>query len=351
MEIGMLNCRLRRIVVSTMTSSIAVALLCGAPLGRAAAAATLGSAAGARGRTFGAAVAASHLGEAQYVTTLDTEFTGVTPENEMKWDTTEPSRGAFNFSAADQIVSHAMGRGMRIRGHTLVWHSQLAPWVNNVTSGSDLQAAMVNHINGVMGHFRGKIVYWDVVNEAFNDDGTRRSSVFQQRIGNGYIEAAFRAARAADPGAKLCYNDFNAEGMNAKSNAIFAMVQDFKNRGVPIDCVGFQSHFIVNQIPSTLQANLQRFASLGVDVNITELDIRMPTPASSGNLQAQATNFASVVGACLAVSRCTSITTWGITDKFSWVPGTFPGQGAALLFDQNYAKKPSYTATLHALGG
>ncbi|HET7506333.1 MAG TPA: endo-1,4-beta-xylanase [Kofleriaceae bacterium] len=330
---------------------LSVALLFGASLAGSAAASTLGSAAGARGRTFGAAVATSHLGEAQYVTTLDTEFSGLTPENEMKWDTTEPSRGVFQFGPADTLVSHAQSRGMRIRGHTLVWHSQLAPWVNNVTSGTDLLAAMRGHINGVMGHFRGKLAYWDVVNEAFNDDGTRRSSIFQQRIGNSYIESAFRAARAADPGVKLCYNDFNAEGMNAKSNAIFAMVSDFKARGVPIDCVGFQSHFIVGQIPSSLQANLQRFANLGVEVQITELDIRMPTPASTTNLQLQATNYAGVVRACLAVARCTSITTWGVTDKFSWVPGVFQGQGAALLFDNNYVKKPAYTSTVQALGG
>jgi endo-1,4-beta-xylanase len=317
------------------------------------AASTLGSAAAARGRVFGAAVANGHLGESQYVNTLDAEFSGVTPENEMKWDATERSRGSFSFGAADAIVAHAQGRGMRVRGHTLVWHSQLAPWVSGITSGTDLLAAMRNHIAGVAGHFRGKIQYWDVVNEAFADGsgGGRRSSVFQQRIGNSYIEEAFRAARTADPGAKLCYNDYSTDGVNAKSTAVFNMVQDFKNRGVPIDCVGFQSHLIVNQIPGDYQANLQRFANLGVDVNITELDIRMPTPASSANLQAQANNFRTVVAACLAVSRCTSITTWGITDKYSWVPSTFAGQGAALLFDANFARKPAYTSTLQALGG
>jgi endo-1,4-beta-xylanase len=314
------------------------------------AASTLGSAAAARGRVFAAAVANSHLGEAAYVNTLDTEFRGLTPENEMKWDTTEPNRGQFNFGAADAIVSHAQSHGMKIRGHTLVWHSQLAPWVSRITTGSDLLAAMRNHITQVMTHFRGKIQYWDVVNEAF-DGANRRNSIFQQRIGNTYIEEAFRAARAADPAAKLCYNDFSTDGVNSKSTAIFNMVQDFRNRGVPIDCVGFQSHLIVNQVPGDYQANLQRFANLGVDVNITELDIRMPTPASSANLQAQANNFRTVVAACLAVSRCTSITTWGITDKFSWVPSTFAGQGAALLFDNNYAHKPAYATTLSALGG
>lgn len=329
-----------------MTGLTAVVL----PAPAANAATTLAQAAGARGKTFGAAVTNAHMGEAQYVSTLDTEFSGVTPENEMKWDATEPSRGSFNFGPSDQIVNRAVGRGQRVRGHTLVWHSQLPPWVGQIGSGSDLLNAMRSHIAGVAGHFRGKIVYWDVVNEAFEDNGSRRQSVFQQRIGNGYIEEAFRAARAADPGAKLCYNDFSTDAINAKSTAILNMVTDFRARGVPIDCVGFQAHLIVNQVPSSFQSNLQRFANAGVDVNITELDIRMPTPPSSANLQAQANNYRTVMQACLAVSRCTSITTWGITDRHSWVPDTFPGQGAALLFDQNYAKKPAFNATIQGLG-
>jgi endo-1,4-beta-xylanase len=339
----------RRSIAILAVSSAVAAIVIGTaqPSG---AAGTLGSAAAARGRVFGAAVSNSHFGEAQYVNTWDTEFTGVTPENEMKWDTTEPNRGQFNFGNADAIVSHAQARGMKVRGHTLVWHSQLAPWVSRITTGSDLLNAMRNHITQVMAHFRGKIQYWDVVNEAF-DGANRRNSIFQQRIGSTYIEEAFRAARAADPAAKLCYNDFSTDGVNAKSTAVFTMVQDFKRRGVPIDCVGFQSHLIVNQVPGDYQANLQRFANLGVDLNITELDIRMPTPASTANLQAQANNYRTVVAACLAVSRCTSITTWGITDKFSWVPSTFSGQGAALLFDNNYARKPAYASTLSALGG
>jgi endo-1,4-beta-xylanase len=326
--------------------SVALALSCAAiavaGVVTADAATTLGSAAAAKGRTFAAAVANNHLGEAAYANTLDTEFNGLTPENEMKWDSTERSRNVFSFGAADAIVAHGQAHGMKIRGHTLVWHSQLAPWVNNVTSGSDLLAAMRAHIAGVAGHFRGKIAYWDVVNEAFADGGSgaRRSSIFQQRIGNGFIEEAFRAARAADPGAKLCYNDYNTDGVNAKSTAVFNMVQDFRNRGVPIDCVGFQSHLTVGQVPGDYQANLQRFANLGVDVQITELDIQ------GSDRTAQANDYRRVVQSCLAVARCNSITTWGVTDKYSW-----RASGTPLLFDGNYVRKPAYTAALQALGG
>ncbi|MBA9005568.1 endo-1,4-beta-xylanase [Thermomonospora cellulosilytica] len=316
----------------------------------AAEAATLGAAAAEHGRVFGAAVAGHRLGEADYARVLDTEFNGVTPENEMKWETVQRTRGSFDYTAADAIVERARARGMAVRGHTLVWHSQLPSWVQNITSGSELLTVMRDHIANVAGHYRGKIAYWDVVNEAF-EGGSRRQSVFQQRIGDSYIEEAFRAARAADPSAKLCYNDYSTDGINAKSDAIYAMVRDFKARGVPIDCVGFQAHLIVGQVPGDMRQNLQRFADLGVDVNITELDIRMPTPPSAANLQAQAADYRKVVEACLAVSRCTSITVWGITDRYSWIPDVFPGQGAALLFDEQYAKKPAYHSTLEALGG
>ncbi len=199
---------------------------------------------------------------------------------------------------------------------------------------------MINHINGVMGHWKGQIYAWDVVNEALEENGTRRQSVFQQKLGNGYIEDAFRAARAADPNAKLCYNDYNTDGMNAKSNAVLAMVQDFKSRGVPIDCVGFQSHFNAQSpVPSNYQQNLQRFASAGVDVQITELDIE-------GSGTAQANNYTNVVRACMGVSRCTGITVWGIPDKYSW-----RASGTPLLFDDNYGKKAAYTAVLNVLNG
>lgn len=284
--------------------------------GTADAATTLGASATAKGRYFGAAVAANHLGESAYASTLDTEFTMVTPENEMKWDAVEASRNSFNFSSADQIVSHAQGRGMKLRGHMLVWHSQLPGWVGGL-GATDLRSAMNNHINQVMAHYKGKIYAWDVVNEAYQDgsSGARRSSPFQDKLGNGFIEEAFRTARAADSGAKLCYNDYNTDGQNAKSNAVYAMVKDFKQRGVPIDCVGFQSHFNGNSpVPSDYQANLQRFADLGVDVQITELDIE-------GSGSAQAASYTKVVNACLAVSRCAGITVWGIPDKYSWRAG------------------------------
>jgi endo-1,4-beta-xylanase len=332
----------RKLLVIGTVGALGAGLAVAISATSASAASTLGASAAERGgRYFGAAVAANHLGESGYTTVLNREFNSVTPENEMKWDTIEPSRNSFNYGSADRIVNHARGQGMQVRGHTLVWHSQLPGWVTGLSNATDVRTVMNNHINNVMGHWRGQIHSWDVVNEAFEDGGSgaRRNSVFQQRLGNGFIEEAFRTARAADSSAKLCYNDYNIDDMNAaKTRAVYNMVRDFKSRGVPIDCVGLQSHFNAQSpVPSNYQQNIAQFAALGVDVQITELDIE-------GSGTAQANNYRNVVNACLAVARCTGITVWGIPDNYSWRAG-----GTPLLFTSSYAKKPAYDAVLSAL--
>jgi endo-1,4-beta-xylanase len=310
---------------------------------------TLGAGMRAHKRFFGVGITGGSLNTSTYADVVATQFTSLTPSNEMKWDATEPSQDSFSFGSADAIVQFAQSHHLKVRGHTLVWHSQLAGWVSSISSSPQLLQAMRNHIAKVAGHFKGEISYWDVVNEAFNEDGSRRASVFQQVIGDSFIEEAFKAARKADPRAKLCYNDYNIEGINAKSNGVYAMVRNFRSHHVPIDCVGFQGHFVVGQVPSDLQANLQRFAKLGLIVQFTELDIRMPVPASDSDLQRQARDYQTVISACLAVSRCTGVTVWNVNDADSWVPSTFPGYGAATLFDNNYSKKPAYYRILSAL--
>ncbi|EDY55423.2 non-reducing end alpha-L-arabinofuranosidase family hydrolase [Streptomyces sviceus] len=304
----------------------------------AAAPATVADAAAGSGRYFGTAVAAGRLGDSTYSTLLDREFKMITPENEMKWDAIEPSRGNFTFGAADRIVDHASAHGQRLRGHTLVWHSQLPGWVKSITDAGTLRSVMKNHITQEITHYKGKIYAWDVVNEAFADGGSgqHRSSVFQDVLGNGFIEEAFRTARDADPAAKLCYNDYNIENWSdAKTQGVYKMVKDFKSRGVPIDCVGFQSHFGASGPPASFQTTLSNFAALGVDVQITELDIA----------QASATAYTNAVKACTNVARCTGITVWGIRDSDSWRTGE-----NALLFDASGNKKPAYDAVLTALG-
>jgi len=253
-------------------------------------------------------------------------------------DATEPSQNSFSWGQADQIVNFATSHSMRIRGHALAWHAQQPGWAQGL-SGSTLRNAMLNHVTTVATHYRGRIFAWDVVNEAFADGGTgaRRDSNLQ-RTGNDWIETAFRAARAADSGAKLCYNDYNIDNWNdAKTQAVAAMIRDFKSRGVPIDCVGLQSHFTGgSSYPAGYRTTLSNFAALGVDVHITELDIT----------NANATAYGNVVNDCYAVARCAGITVWGVRDSDSWRGGESP-----LLFDGGGNKKAAYTAVLTALNG
>ncbi|MER7727432.1 endo-1,4-beta-xylanase [Streptomyces sp. NPDC096323] len=329
-----LRALLPMLVVGVLGASAALV----APSNAHAAENTLGAAAAQSGRYFGTAIASGRLGDSAYTTIAGREFNMVTAENEMKIDATEPQRGQFSFTAADRVYNWAVQNGKQVRGHTLAWHSQQPSWMQNL-SGSTLRQAMIDHINGVMGHYKGKIAQWDVVNEAFADgsSGARRDSNLQ-RSGNDWIEAAFRAARAADPAAKLCYNDYNVENWTwAKTQAMYAMVKDFKQRGVPIDCVGFQSHFNSGSpYNSNFRTTLQNFAALGVDVAITELDIQ----------GASATTYADVTKDCLAVSRCLGITVWGVRDTDSWRSGDTP-----LLFNGDGSKKAAYSAVLNALNG
>ncbi len=299
-----------------------------------AAASTLGAAAAQSGRYFGTAIAAGRLGDSTYSSIAGREFTMITAENEMKPDATQPQRGVFTFSSGDQIYNWATQRGMKVRGHTLAWHAQQPSWWSGL-SGSALRQAMIDHINGVMAHYRGKLYAWDVVNEAFAENGSRRSSNLQS-TGNDWIEVAFRTARAADPSVKLCYNDYNIENWTyAKTQGVYNLIRDFKSRGVPIDCVGLQTHFTGgSSLPGNFQTTLSSFAALGVDVALTEVDV---TNASTSQ-------YAGLTQACLNVPRCVGITVWGVRDSDSWRASENP-----LLFDGSGAKKAAYTSVLNAL--
>ncbi|MFG2039514.1 endo-1,4-beta-xylanase [Dactylosporangium sp. NPDC048998] len=314
---------------------------------------TLNALAAAKGKYFGSATDNGELSDTAYTAILGGgEFGQTTPGNSMKWDATEPNRNSFSYTRGDAIVTFAQQHNMKVRGHTLVWHSQLPGWVGSLPT-TEVQAAMENHITQVATHYRGKVFAWDVVNEPFNDDGTFRTSPFYNAMGSAYIADALRTARAADPDAKLYINDYNTDGLGAKSDAMFNLVKSLQSQGVPIDGVGFQGHLAIQYgFPSQMQQNLQRFADLGLDVAITELDVRMVLPRDATKDATQATYYNNVVKACAAVTRCVGITIWDYTDKYSWVPNTFSGQGAALPWDENLQKKPTaYNAIVTGLGG
>ncbi|GEL96045.1 hypothetical protein CCO02nite_27030 [Cellulomonas composti] len=304
----------------------------------------------AAGRDVGFAIDPVRLGDQEYARIAATQYDLVAAENVMKWETTEPDDGRFEFGPGDDVVRYAEATDKKVYGHNLVWHEALPAWVKSLDEDA-LRTAMEDHVRTQAAHWRGRVIAWDVVNEAFDDDGSRRGdSVFQQVLGDGYVEDAFRTARAADPDVDLCYNDYNLEWIGPKSDAVYAMVADFRARGVPIDCVGFQGHLPVGGVPGDLVENLERFAALGVDVRITELDVRVPTPASDGDLRRQADDFGAVFSACLEVERCRGVTTWGITDRYSWVPSVFPDEGAPLIWDAAYRPKPAFDAVVEALG-
>jgi endo-1,4-beta-xylanase len=288
-----------------------------------------------------------------YQETASSEFNILTPENQLKWESVHPQQTSYSFEPADRHVQFAQAHGMQVHGHTLVWHSQNPGWLTKGSWTADSLTSVLNdHIDTVVGHYQGQIAIWDVVNEAFDEDGSWRESLWYKTLGEPYIEQAFRRARAADPGAVLLYNDYNIETINGKSDAVYALAQDFKRRGVPIDGIGFQMHITGSGLNlDSLARNMQRFADLGLAIYITEMDVRVSMPPSSSAFDKQATIYRDVLDRCLLQPACKGLQVWGFTDKYSWVPDFFSGQGAALIFDEQYQPKPGYFALQSRLRG
>jgi endo-1,4-beta-xylanase len=312
---------------------------------------TLAELAQRHGRYFGSATDNPELTDSAYTAILGSEFDMITPGNGMKWYATEPQQGVFDWTNGDQIVDLARAHHQRVRAHTLVWHSQLPSWL---TSGSwtadELRAVLKKHITTEVRHYRGKVYSWDVVNEAFNEDGTYRETIWYKTLGPGYIADALRWAHQADPHAKLYLNDYNIEATGPKSDAYYELAKDLKAQGVPLDGIGFQAHLALQYgYPTTLEDNLRRFSRLGLDTALTEVDVRMQLPATDAKRAEQATWYRDLTEACLAVRRCVGVTVWDYTDKYSWIPAFFPGEGAALPWDEQLAPKPAYYALREAL--
>ena len=310
----------------------------------------------------GTAVIPFDLDNAPYAKVLAEQFSVVTPGNEMKWGVVEPTQGQFDWSGADRLVSFAQAHGQLVRGHTLLWHNQLPTWLtdgvtNGSISSSQLRDLLKQHIFTEAGRFRGKIWQWDVANEFFTDanpSGLNPNDFWVSNLGPDIIPQAFRWAHQADPHALLFYNDYNIageDGSNAKSDAVFAWLKDMLNQGVPIHGVGDQGHLDTQFgfSGARMQQDLERYASLGLKVAITEADVRTnvdgPTtqvPTDSLSQFAQPFEFGQMLKAAMAVPDCLSFTVWGFGDADSWVPGFFTGEGFATIYDVNLQPKPAF---------
>ncbi len=268
-----------------------------------------------------------------YTKIVAPEYNIIVCENAMKFASTEPTEGNFTFSGGDAVLSFATTNNMKMRGHCLVWHAQTSAWIQSLNR-TDMLAGLKEHINGVLTHYKGKILEWDVVNEALSG-GT--NSFYATTIGTGYIDTAFKYANQADPAAYLYYNDYGGEGTGGRGDQIYNMVKTMLQNGIPIHGVGMQCHF-TNSIPSTISANIKRLGDLGIRVSLTEIDI--------ANTSTDGTPWTALMQACLENFNCTTFLVWGVDDAVSW-RGSSCG---CTIFDGNQTAKPAvYNALTTAL--
>jgi endo-1,4-beta-xylanase len=305
---------------------------------------------------MGVAVKPAWLDESDKVELINRHFISFTAENEMKWSSLQPTEGTFNFAAADKIVDYALANGMKVRGHTLCWHNQVPSWIfknGDATASKELVLQRLRtHITTVMTHFRGKVCAWDVVNEAIDDGGsTYRASLWYTICGEDYIFEAFRAARAADPDAKLFYNDYS-EVNATKRDKIYDLLVKLDAENL-VDGMGMQGHWNIDYPSDALLKDaLEKYSSLGLEIQITEFDVSVYTSNSdpeSSYTSEIALKQAIAYGRFFKAFRdykddITSITFWGLADDYSWLDN-FPVPGRKnypFLFDENYSPKKAY---------
>lgn len=312
-------------------------------------------------------------------TLIESQFNTISPENVLKWERIHPQPDKYDFDLADQYVAFGQKHHMFIVGHNLVWHSQVPAWVfhddkGNLLTRDELLARLKEHIDTVVGHYKGKINSWDVVNEALNDDGTMRQSLWYKIIGPDFIEKAFQFAHQADPHAELVYNDYSLEN-EPKRGAAIALVKKLRSDGIYITGVGIQGHDHLDW-PTAEQEDeaISAFEAAGITVSISEFDINVLPNANRQhsadvNLRVQqdaalnpyvnglpdsvqqqlAKRYAELFGVFVKHhNEVERVTFWGVTDGDSWLNGwPVPGRtNYPLLFDRSGQPKPAYDAVM-----
>lgn len=305
-----------------------------------------------KGMHVGVAIDLKYVKQEAYLDTLTQEFNTIVMENMMKWASINPNQDKYMFAGNDVAAKIAKAYGMSMRGHTLVWHQQLPDWLTKKSgqwTKEELLDIVKNYVSSVVTHYQDDIYTWDVLNEILEEDGTFRQSMWYKTTGEDYIRVALNEARAADPDAVLIINDYNVETIGPKSDGLYRLASALLEEGTPLDGVGFQSHFISGQIDfDSLEKNIERFQALGLDVQFTEIDIRIEAPVTEDKLILQGQEYEKL----MRIARKHKIDTfmvWGMHDGVSWVPGFFIGYSSPLLFDRDYLRKPAYEGLVNAL--
>lgn len=302
------------------------------------------------------------------------QFDAATPENMMKAALLHPEWNRYHFEEADQLVAYAQKHNIKINAHTLIWHSQLPAFMRRINSADSVRRFMHDHITTVAGRYDGKVYSWDVVNEALNEDGTMRKSVFQQKLGDDFVVEAFKLAQQAAPHTRLYYNDYNIEQPAKRAGAI-ALIKKIQAAGVRIDGVGIQGHWSVEHLPlEQIEKSIQEFGALGIEVMFTELDLSvLPSPRGitgadinqsaayndkinpyrNGLPDSMQTKLADSYAALFRLflqykNKVSRVTFWGVDDGQSWL-NDFPVRGRTnypLLFDRKFQPKPAFYSVI-----
>ncbi|WP_407400643.1 endo-1,4-beta-xylanase [Treponema sp.] len=301
---------------------------------------------------FGVAIQPGDILDESKAKLIADNFNAIVPENTMKMVNIRPTKTLWNFSDMDKMVDFAQKNKMMVRGHTFIWHQQNSTIVNQIKSREDAFALINENINQIMTRYKGKIACYDVANEIFNEDGTFRKSLWYRWCGTDLYEEAFRIARAADPDAKLFLNDYSHEEAGTpKAEAFYEFVKSMVEKGVPIDGVGFQLHLCTDYglKEDALRENIRRFAALGLEVQFTEIDVRMKMPASEADVAKQKGMYETLMRVLKDEPNVSTYMTWGYTDANSWVPATFHGYGDAHLFDKNLKAKSVFDSLVEMM--